>query len=559
MKCLLVAVNAKYIHSNPAILCLKAYYDKYSQGSVEVELAEYTMNQQTDQIAADIYRREPDILCFSCYIWNISIVTELADILRKVRPEISIWAGGPEVSYCAPQFLTEHRNFDGIMCGEGEKVFAGLMKAYEVREKEEDFLAELPGICYRRGDQVVVQPQTEVMDLNELPFIYGGTEASLAGFEHRIIYYESSRGCPFFCSYCLSSIDKKLRFRGTAQVTRELQFFLDHKVAQVKFIDRTFNCRHSHAREIWQYILEHDNGITNFHFEIAADLITQEELELLSQMRPGQVQLEIGIQSTNPRTIAEIDRTMNLDRLKEVVGKIKSYGNIHQHVDLIAGLPYEDLESFRRSFQEVYALKCQQLQLGFLKVLHGSKMYENAEKYGLVYTSKPPYEVLSTNWMSYGDILELKQVEDMVEVYYNSGQFTKSIAFLETYFETAYEMYRALGEFYAERFSQGEKHTRLARYDLLLEFALQRGIEDTERLAEWMTYDVYVRENSKKRPDFSIDLKPYKEELGALYRCCKGRGKNIHIEVFRHIYEDETYVMFDYDTKEIREIERKKV
>lgn len=542
MKCLLVAVNAKYIHSNPGILCLKAYYEKFCRRAdrVEVETAEYTINQQTEKIVADIYQRQPDVLCFSCYIWNIRWVEEIADTLKKVLPEVCIWAGGPEVSYRAEKFLEAHEAFQGVMCGEGESVFAQVMEAAQGRRAPE----EIPGICFRDGeDRIVCKPPGEPVNFSEVPFIYSDMKA----FENRIVYYESSRGCPFSCSYCLSSIDKRLRFREMEKVKKEIAFFLECRVPQVKFIDRTFNCNHSRTEAIWRYILENDNGVTNFHFEVAADLITEEEFALLSRMRKGLVQLEIGIQSTNPDTLREIERVSNLDKLMAAVAKIKGFGNIHQHVDLIAGLPYEDMQSFQNSFNRVYALKCEQVQLGFLKVLSGSKMYENAGQYGIAFTSEPPYEVLCTDWLSYGDILELKQVEEMVEVYYNSGQFEKSIEFLEKYFDTPYELYRALGKFYGERFQNGEKHTRLKRYELLLEFAKEKGTGGTQELAEWLTYDVYLRENSKKRPDFSVNLEPYKERLKKLYRIYKTDGKNMHIEVFLHIYgEGEEYVLFDY-------------
>lgn len=543
MKCLLVAVNAKYIHSNPGILCLKKYYDKYGDCDVQVDTSEYTINQQIDFIVSDIYRQRPEILCFSCYIWNIRYVVEIADTIHKILPDTIIWAGGPEVSYDAPAFLETHTVFNGIMCGEGEKVFTNLMKVFEGKL---DY-TEVSGICYRT-DEIHYNPQSDILDLSDVPFIYD----DMTEFENRIVYYESSRGCPFSCSYCLSSIDKKLRFRNIDMVLQELQFFINNKVKQVKFVDRTFNCAKKHAMDIWKYIYEHDNGITNFHFEVAADLITDEELELLSHMRPGLVQLEIGIQSTNQDTIEEIDRTMNLDRVTSVIAKIKAFGNINQHVDLIAGLPYENLESFKHSFDQVYVMKCEQLQLGFLKVLSGSKMYIKAKDYGIEYTSTPPYEVLKTRWLSYDDIMELKQVEDMVEVYYNSGQFENTMEYLEKFFESPYELYRTLGKFYSQRFTNAEKQSRIARYELMLEYV--RGLDNrdisVDEFKEWMTYDVYIRENAKKRPSFAVNLNIYEKELRELYRIHKGTGDNVHIEVFEHIYGSEkTYVLFDYNEK----------
>ena len=535
MNCLLVALNAKYIHSNPAVMSLKAYYDKYAGTDGQVITQEYTINQNIDFIVRDIFEKQPDMVCFSCYIWNIEEIIYVADTLNKIMPEVKIWVGGPEVSYRAKDFLEKYPVFDGVMCGEGEKTFLQLMQAM----CENKGLQDIKGICYRDGE-IVVNPMGEPMDFNDVPFIY----SDITEFENRIIYYESSRGCPFSCSYCLSSIDKKLRFRDLLKVKEELKFFIDNRVKQVKFIDRTFNTKKEHAMEIWKYIHENDNGVTNFHFEVAADLIDEEQLELIKQMRNGLIQLEIGIQSTNPDTIKEIDRHMNLAKVWDVIGKIKSYGNVHQHVDLIAGLPYETLEIFKKSFNDVYALKCEQLQLGFLKVLSGSKMYNKSEDYGIMYTSKPPYEVLATNWLTYKDVIELKQVEEMVEIYYNSGQFKKTVELLENYFETPYELYKKLGEFYHNRFKQNEKHSRIARYELILEFVKEEKIPLIHKLSECMTYDIYIRENCKKRPEFSVNLEKHKEKLKELYKVYKPSGKNVHIDIF-----EGKYVLFDYDER----------
>lgn len=535
MKCLLVAVNAKYIHSNPAIMSLKAYYDKYSSAQAEVITCEYTINQQMDFIVSNIYEKQPNVVCFSCYIWNVEEIKYIADTLKKVMPKLKIWAGGPEVSYRAEEFLKCNSAFDGIMCGEGEKTFTNLMSALEGKCG----LKDIAGICYR-AEEIKHNPMSEPMDMNEIPFIYD----DLSNFENRIIYYESSRGCPFSCSYCLSSIDKKLRFKDIQNVKKELSFFIDNKVKQIKFIDRTFNAKKNHAMEIWSFIHENDNGITNFHFEVAADLIDDEQLELFKKMRPGLIQLEIGIQSTNAETITEINRTMNLDKVYRVIRVINSYGNIHQHVDLIAGLPYETLEIFKKSFNDVYALKCDQLQLGFLKVLSGSKMYDESNNYEIKYTSTAPYEVLSTKWITYDDVIKLKQIEEMVEIYYNSGQFKKTVELLEIYYDNPFELYEKLGEFYHNKFKQNEKHSRIARYELLLEFAKEEKIPVINSLCECMTYDIYIRENCKKRPEFAIDLNDYKDKLKELYKKYSQSGKNIHIDIF-----DGKYVLFDYDER----------
>ncbi len=417
MKILLTAVNAKYIHSNLAVYSLGAYAQVYRITDAQIVIREYTINQAVADILADIYREKPDVLCFSCYIWNISYVEELAEEFHKLCPGVPVWVGGPEVSYGTERFLREHPAVFGAMIGEGEQTFLELCEHYAKSSPEEN-LRRIAGIAYRGGDGICFTAQRDVIDMSRIPFCY----RDMTEFENRIVYYESSRGCPFRCSYCLSSVDKRLRFRSPALVKEELAFFLENRVPQVKFVDRTFNCKHEHAMEIWRFIHEHDNGVTNFHFEVSADLLTEEELELLGTMRPGLVQLEIGVQSTNDATIQEIHRTMDLKRLQEVVARIAAGRNIHQHLDLIAGLPYEGYETFAKSFDEVYAWKPDQLQLGFLKVLKGSYLHGNAAEYGLKYRTKPPYEVMETRWLSFDEVLLIRQVEEMLEVYYNSGQ-----------------------------------------------------------------------------------------------------------------------------------------
>lgn len=536
MKILLAACNAKYIHSNLAVYDLKAYANRYEH---DVALKEYTINQQKDDILRDIYLEKPDVVCVSCYIWNISFVKELVRDLAKILPGTAFWAGGPEVSFDGENFLRENPEFKGVMVGEGEETFLELAGYYI--EKTPESLSEIKGIVYRRNEKIIHNGWREVMDLNKVPFVYEKTE----NFTNRIIYYESSRGCPFSCSYCLSSVDKKLRFRDTERVKTELQFFIDHKVPQVKFVDRTFNCRHDHAMEIWKYIKEHDNGVTNFHFEISADLLREEELKLMETMRPGLIQLEIGVQSTNPDTIRAIRRTMDFEKLKETVNHIHSFGNIHQHLDLIAGLPYENLESFRHSFNDVYALKPQQLQLGFLKVLKGSHMKDMAEEYGIVYKTREPYEVLSTKWLSYDEILTLKNVENMVEVYYNSGQFQNTLAWMERYFKDAFSMYEALGVFYEKRGYSEISHTRMRRYEILLEFLDNVPGISRDEMIECMVYDLYLRENLKSRPRFALNQKPY-EKVVWEYRRQEKVPKTAHIEVFG----EHKVLLFDYEHRD---------
>lgn len=532
MKILLVACNAKYIHSNLAVYDLQAYASDYAD---HIVLKEYTINQQKDDIMRDIYLEHPDVVCVSCYIWNLSFVKELMADLIKILPGADFWAGGPEVSYDAEKFLTENSEFKGVMVGEGEETFKELA-GYYVKKNPQD-LKDMTGICYRDGDQIIHNGWRQIMDLSSIPFIY----KDLSEFKNRIIYYESSRGCPFSCSYCLSSIDKKLRFRDTETVKKELQFFIDNKVPQVKFVDRTFNCKHDHAMAIWKYINEHDNGVTNFHFEISADLLREEELQEMSTMRPGLIQLEIGVQSTNPDTIKAIHRTMDFEKLKGIVDRIHSFENIHQHLDLIAGLPYEDYDSFRHSFNDVYALKPQQLQLGFLKVLKGSHMMEMCKEYGIVYKTQEPYEVLSTKWLDYDHVLKLKTVENMVEVYYNSGQFQNTLEYLENFFPDAFSIYERLGSFYMEKGYGDVSHTRMRRYEILLEFLEDVPEISMDQVKDQMVYDLYLRENLKSRPGFARDQKPFERQVWD-FRKREKVAKNAHVEVFA----DGTVLLFNY-------------
>lgn len=542
MKFLLTAINSKYIHSNPAVYALKASAGEHKE---RVCIREFTINNLKEKILKDIYTEKPGVLFFSVYIWNIEYVKAISKEFHKLCPTVPIWAGGPEVSYETEDFLAKNPQFSGVMIGEGEESFREVCKYYQ----EGGCLDYVSGIAFRRLDKVVFTPIREPIDLSSTSFAYENIE----DFKNKIIYYETSRGCPFSCSYCLSSVDKKLRFKNIEKVKEELKYFLEAKVPQVKFVDRTFNCNHEHALEIWKFIRENDNGVTNFHFEISADLINESELEVLKSMRPGLVQLEIGVQTTNQDTLKEIHRHMDLKRLKAVVNAIHSFGNIHQHLDLIAGLPYEDISSFINSFNEVYELKPHQLQLGFLKVLKGSYMYEHYKDYGVVFTDSSPYEVMSTKWISFSDILRLKRVEEMVEVYFNSHQFEKSIEYLEKGFDNSFAFFDALGDFYEEKGYFDIAHSRIRRAEILLEFAdtrVNRGI--LEMLKEACVYDIYVRENSKTRPSFANDFSLWKD---VTEKYCQ-KGKMSHVEQFSFDLsgdgkklETPMWMYFDYEKR----------
>ena len=515
MNILLVAINAKYIHSNLAVYSLRQYAKTYQE---HITLCEYTINQYVDDILMDIYKQKPDFIAFSCYIWNIDMVRQLVIELKKILPHIPIWVGGPEVSYETTACMLEQPLLDGIMIGEGEQTFLELM-AYYIDGTGK--LADIDGIVYREKQEIHTTKPRKPMDLSEIPFPYDTMDA----FKNKIVYYETSRGCPFSCSYCLSSIEKGIRLRKIDLVKKELQIFLDAKVPQVKFIDRTFNCNHEHAMAIWRYLIENDNGVTNFHFEISADLLNEEEFELLNSMRVGLVQLEIGVQSTNADTIHAIHRTMNLEKLSAAVHRVQQGKNIHQHLDLIAGLPYEDYDTFRKSFNDIYAWRPNQLQLGFLKVLKGSRMHEEYQMYQMQYKSYAPYEVLTTKWLDFDDVLALKKVENMVEIYYNSGQFVHTLEFLMHYYNSPFDFYQALGEFYEAYGDLGVHHNRIARYHILLEFVIKDKAEIIEPLKELLTYDLYLRENMKTRPEFSKDLQCFKEKYHGFYEEMEKKNK----------------------------------
>ena len=642
MRFLLCGINAKYIHSNLAIFSLKAYADRKKIPGAEIILKEYTINNYVEDILQDLYEEKADVVIFSCYIWNISFVRELAAELKKVSPDVKIWAGGPEVSYAANKFLMENPAFDLIMQGEGEEVFSELIrltveekcrikdvykqseskkvlsgiveKRYSIERKqavkeEKDIedkhfagednvyptnyidmskLQKLQGIAVRdfSGEAALGNAESNIgnktkiintgfatlMDMDTIPFVYEDFHL----FEHKILYYETSRGCPFCCSYCLSSVDKTVRFRSLPIVKKELDAFLEAKVPQVKFVDRTFNCNRQRAIDIWSYLVEHDNGITNFHFEISSDLLGEEELELFAKMRPGLIQLEIGVQSTNGETVDAIHRHMDLEKLFHYVDRVHALGNIHQHLDLIAGLPYENYERFGVSFDDLYAHKPDQLQLGFLKVLKGTMMEEEVKKYSILYRNQPPYEVLGTKWLSYDEIILLKGVEELVELYYNSGQYTLTLKYAVPFFESPFRFYEMFSAWYRGKGYHKLNHNRLEKYNILREF-LREHIDENEwdTLDEIMLYDMYLRENVKGRPAWAKDTAQYKKEWKALYReqgeklfpedvqagiyDSKRAANQSHIEVFEinikkfeqsgQVEKKQVFCLFDYSRR----------
>jgi radical SAM domain protein len=549
-KFLLVAINSKYIHSNLAVYCLKAataYSDK-------VYIREFTINNQLEDILKNIYLEKPDVIGISCYIWNINCVKELLPELNKLLPGVKIWLGGPEVSYNTEEYAGRYENVAGVIKGEGEAVFKELMDCYmEGREKD---IPSIPGITTVSDGKIIDNPCTLVYDMSDSVMPYYAAEYKEDDYKNKIIYYESSRGCPFSCSYCLSSVDKHLRFRNTELVLTDLKVFLDNKVALVKFVDRTFNCNREHSRKILRFIRDNDNGITSFHFEIAADILEDEDIRIMNSLRPGLIQLEIGVQSTNQDTIKAIHRVMNLDKLRNNVTAIRKCRNIHMHLDLIAGLPYEDINSFRKSFNDIYDMKSDNLQLGFLKLLHGSLMREEKDKYGIVARDIPPYEVLYTKYLSYDDILKLKQVEKVLDMYYNSNMFVLSVRYLSGSFDDSFAMYELLSECFERRYSDGSLPSRNGKFELLYDFAGDYLNEhDMMVFGEMLRFDMYLRDNVKSLPEcfaFNKDESLRAKKYSGEHKLTKAE----HIEIFKinpveyrdngNVVCGDTVIYFDY-------------
>lgn len=549
-KFLLVAINSKYIHSNLAVYCLKAataYSDK-------VYIREFTINNQLEDILKNIYLEKPDVIGISCYIWNINCVKELLPELNKLLPGVKIWLGGPEVSYNTEEYAGRYENVAGVIKGEGEAVFKELMDCYmEGREKD---IPSIPGITTVSDGKIIDNPCTLVYDMSDSVMPYYAAGYKEDDYKNKIIYYESSRGCPFSCSYCLSSVDKHLRFRNTELVLTDLKVFLDNKVALVKFVDRTFNCNREHSRKILRFIRDNDNGITSFHFEIAADILEDEDIRIMNSLRPGLIQLEIGVQSTNQDTIKAIHRVMNLDKLRNNVAAIRKCRNIHMHLDLIAGLPYEDINSFRKSFNDIYDMKPDNLQLGFLKLLHGSLMREEKDKYGIVARDIPPYEVLYTKYLSYDDILKLKQVEKVLDMYYNSNMFVLSVRYLSGSFDDSFAMYELLSECFERRYSDGSLPSRNGKFELLYDFAGDYLNEhDMMVFGEMLRFDMYLRDNVKSLPEcfaFNKDESLRAKKYSGEHKLTKAE----HIEIFKinpveyrdngNVVCGDTVIYFDY-------------
>ncbi len=490
-KIVLCAINSKYIHSCPAVYYLESALSA-ELPRLKCDIVECSINDTTEHILYSVLKNKPDIVAFSVYIWNVSVISRLCRSIRTIYPETKIILGGPEVSYGISHTDINNEDYDLIVSSEGEIAFPQAVK----------LLFDMPCNKNISVEGKVISAEF-IKNLDDIPFIYN--EKNIDNFKNRIIYYETSRGCPFSCAYCLSSVCGKVRFLSLERVFSDLDFFISHNVEQVKFVDRTFNCNGERAYKIWKYIIDsaHESR-TNFHFEIGADLLNDKHIELLKSAPSGKIQLEIGIQSTNEDSLKESCRYAPNDKIFKNVSSLRKNNNINLHTDLISGLPYEDYDRFIKSFNDVYPLNAHHLQLGFLKLLSGAPLNKLIEKHGYVFTQYPPYEILKNNYLSYDEIQSLKEVEDALEKFYNSGRFLISLSNLQEAFASPFEMFKELSVFLKERnlLFCGISTKRL--YDILNEFASVYGLDLQNALLE----DFYLSENSETLPESLKHLLP---------------------------------------------------
>lgn len=509
MKLLLTTLNSKFTHSSLALRYIKAYLKKFGH---EVDMEEYTINNTIDFIQGQIYKSHYDVVTFSCYIWNFEMTLEIAKNLKKLSPKLKIVFGGPEVSYDPAEIMKKYDFIDYIVFGEGEESFKELYEEILIKDECKN-KSKIKGITYRENELIIKNDDRDLIEnMDDIPFPY----ENLDGLENRILYYESTRGCPFNCQYCLSSTINGVRFLSIERTKEDLKFFIDNRVMQVKFVDRTFNANKKHALEIMKFCHENDNGYTNFHFEMTATLIDDETLAFMKTVRAGLFQLEVGVQSTNKNTISEIKRNIEFDKVKIVCEDIVSNQNTHLHLDLIAGLPYENLESFLMSIDDVIEIRPEKLQLGFLKLLKGSGLRNNMHKYGYIYNEKAPYEVMCNTYISYDEILLLKEIEELMESYYNSGYFKYTIEYLFKAFEKPSLFFRGFAKYWDEEKINHVSHKSDALFTIIYEFAKHSEVCDLDLLADLLQFD-YVRIGKRKELPWynSGDIKLIREKSHA--------------------------------------------
>lgn len=507
MKVLLTAINSKFIHSNLAVRYLKAFTKDLEY---DCKIREFSINDREEHVLKEIIEEEADVVAISTYIWNVEMATRLANLIKRVNPKIEILYGGPEVSYDSRVFL-KHNVGDYVIEGEGEKTYREFIQ-YKLGGKD---IEDIKGLHYKKDEEVFSNGSRPLMTFDEVVFPYEDDE----DLNNKIVYYEGSRGCPFNCKYCLSSTSHGVRFHSIDRVIKELQYFIDKKVKLVKFVDRTFNCNHKYSMAIWNFLIKSDTK-TQFHFEISADILKQEELDLLRNAPEGRFQFEVGVQTTNDDVLRNINRFVNFSDIKEKVVELLSIRNIKQHLDLIAGLPGEDLESFIKSFNDVHSIRPEEIQLGFLKLLKGSSMREEGDKYGMVYSPYPPYEILKTDNVSYREILILKKVEAVVDKYYNSQKFNNILNYFYPKFDTPFKFFYELGEFFENKGYFNRNIGNSEYYKVFLDFDNEILNSSSDSLKDIVRYD-YLSSNKKRGiPEFlkiKID-REVEEDIKNLYR-----------------------------------------
>lgn len=548
-----MALNSQYIHSNLAL----RYLDHYTRDlPYTCRIKEFTINNRIEEILEGILFEKPDLVCFSTYIWNVTMVKDLGKLIKSVYPDIQILYGGPEVSFHTEAFMESCHWANYVIVGEGEETYREFIQSKLSKNK----IDQIKGLYYRDKNKTYFHGKRDNIDMNDLVFPYDEKE----DLDNKILYYESSRGCPFRCKYCLSSTDRNLRFLHVDRVKKELQYFLDKKVKLLKFVDRTFNAKHEYAMEIWKYLMENDNGYTCFHFEISSDILRKEQIELIGKARSGLFQFEVGVQSTNENTLRDINRFVKFEDIMNKVLSLKQCNNVKQHLDLIAGLPEEDYNSFKKSFNDVYSLKPDEIQLGFLKVLKGTVMEEEKDKWGLVYSHIPPYEILKTKYISYHELMKLKKIESMVDRYYNSSKFSLSISYLEEKFESAFDFYEKLSVFALEQGYFHRSVTFSQYYGLLMDFNESYFSKDKDGqviFKNLLRMDYIINNKKTWIPDFlrvdvtKSEVNKIKEEL--IEKDLIKKGDKIYIEKFnmdisryikyKKLIENVSYLVFYED------------
>lgn len=515
MKVLLCGINSKYIHSNLAIRYLKAFTEDMNYSCT---IKEYTINHRLDNILEDIILEEPDIIAFSTYIWNIDYVEKISNLIKAVNEKIIILYGGPEVSYDGKESLNSMSG-DFLIEGEGEETYREFIQYMINNESSEEDLKKIHGLYSKINGEIFYGGKRELMDFNKVVFPYNEDD----DLTNKIVYFESSRGCPFMCKYCLSSTTHGVRFLPLDRVKKELDFFINKNVKLIKFVDRTFNCNHEFAMGVWRHLIER-GGDTTFHFEVSADLFREDEIELLKSAPKGKFQFEVGVQTTNNETLRNINRFVNFEVIKEKVEKIISTKNIHQHLDLIVGLPGENYTSFKKSFNDVYGIKPEMIQIGFLKLLKGSLMREEMEKWGIKASPYAPYEILKSKDISYEELLKLKRVEFAVDKYYNSGKFSTIIKYFESKYSEPFDFYYDLGEYFKKKGYFDRNLSAFEYYKVFLEFNEDVLGCENDVLLEIVKFDYLCFNKKRYLPDF---LNRYDYDKSKL------KDNKNHIEVFK--------------------------